>query len=127
MGLQDIIGKLGGQGGQEAGLANIQSLFGGGGIQGIVTQMTNAGLGQHAQSWVGTNDNRQVSGQQIQQAMDPSALQQVAQQTGLSSDQIANHVAQVLPQLVDKATPDGQVPASDPFSQGAGVLKGLLR
>src|SRR5215469_5247475 len=87
MGLQDILGKLGGQAGQQGGLDNIQSLFGGNGLQGIITQVTNAGMGQHAQSWVGTGENQKVSGQQIQQAMDPAALQQMSRQTGMSTDQ----------------------------------------
>jgi uncharacterized protein YidB (DUF937 family) len=124
MGLQDILGKLGGQGGQQGGLDNIQSLFGGNGLQGIISQLTNAGMGQQVQSWVGTGENQKVSGQQIQQAMDPAALAQLARQTGMSADQISDHVAQALPHLVDQATPDGQVPARDPLSQGASALKG---
>ena len=126
MGPQDILDKLGGQGGQETGLANIQKLFGGNGTQGIVSQLTNAGLGQHVQSWISTGDNKPVSGQQLQQAMDPAALQRVSQQTGMPADQIADHVAQVLPQIIDKATPDGQMPHSDPLSQGASALKGMF-
>ena len=126
MGPQDILDKLGGQGGQETGLANIQKLFGGNGTQGIVSQLTNAGLGQHVQSWISTGDNKPVSGQQLQQAMDPAVLQRMSQQTGMPVDQIADHVAQVLPQLIDKATPDGQMPSSDPLSHGASALKGMF-
>jgi uncharacterized protein YidB (DUF937 family) len=124
MGLNDILGKLGGQGGQQGGLDNIQSLFGGNGLNGIVSQLSNAGMGQHVQSWVGTGDNQSVSGQQVQQAMDPNALQRMSQQTGMSTDQISDHVAQALPHLVDQATPDGQMPSQDPLKQGG--LKGMF-
>jgi uncharacterized protein YidB (DUF937 family) len=126
MGTQDVLSKLGGQAGMQGGLDNIQNLFGGKGLQGIVSQLTNAGLGQQVQSWIGKGDNKSVSGQQVQQAMDPGALQQMAQQTGMSADQISNHVAQALPNLVDQVTPDGKVPSSDPLSQGMKNLKGMF-
>jgi uncharacterized protein YidB (DUF937 family) len=126
MGTQDVLSKLGGQAGMQGGLDNIQSLFGGKGLQGIVSQLTSCGLGQHVQSWISTGDNKSVSGQQLKQAMDPAALQQMAQQTGMSPDQISNHVAQALPNLIDQVTPDGKVPSSDPLMQGAKNLKGMF-
>ena len=110
MGVQDIMSQLGGQGGQQAAIDQIHKLFGGNGIQGVVTQMTSAGLGQHVQSWIGMGDNMPISGQQLQQAMDPGALRQLAQQTSQQPVQVADQVAQVLPQIIDQATPDGHLP-----------------
>ena len=126
MGTQDVLSKLGGQAGLQGGLDNIQSLFGGNGLQGIVSQLTSAGLGQQVQSWISTGENKPVSGKQIQQAMDPAALQQMAQQTSMSPDQITSQVAQALPSLIDQVTPDGKVPSSDPLAQGAKNLKGMF-
>ena len=126
MGTQDVLSKLGGQAGLQGGLDNIQSLFGGNGLPGIVSQLTSAGLGQQVQSWIGNGENKPVSGQQIQQAMDPGALAQMAQQTGMSPDQITSQVAQALPKLIDQITPNGKVPSSDPLAQGAQNLKGLF-
>jgi len=128
MGLQETLGKLGGQSGQQGGLDQIQNLFGSNGMQGVVSQLTNAGMGQHVQSWIGTGANRAVSGQQIQQAMDPAALQRASQQTGMSPDQISDHVAQALPQIIDQATPNGQLPLAneDPLAKGGmSALKGM--
>jgi uncharacterized protein YidB (DUF937 family) len=110
MGVQDIMSQLGGQGGQQAAIGQIHKLFGGNGMQGVVTQMTSAGLGQHVQSWIGMGDNMPISGQQLQQAMDPGALRQLAQSTGQQPAQVADQVAQVLPQIIDQATPDGHLP-----------------
>jgi uncharacterized protein YidB (DUF937 family) len=126
MGTQDVLSKLGGQAGLQGGLDNIQSLFGASGLQGIVSQLTSAGLGQQVQSWISTGENKPVSGQQIQQAMDPAALKQMAQQTGMSPEQISNNVAQVLPSLIDQVTPSGKVPSTDPLTQGAKNLKGMF-
>lgn len=130
MGIQDILGTLGGQAGQQGAMEQIQRLFGGNGIQGIVSQLTDAGLGQQVQSWIGMGENKPVSGSQLQQAMDPSALRQMAQQAGLQPGQISDHVAKVLPQLIDQATPDGQLPAgdtgSDVRSRASDALKGMF-
>jgi uncharacterized protein YidB (DUF937 family) len=108
VGIQDTINKLGGQ---QAALKQIQSLFGANSMHGVVSQLTQSGLGQHVQSWIGMGDNHPVSGQQLQQAMDPAALQQMSQKTGMQPDQVSDHVAQVLPHLIDQATPDGEMPA----------------
>jgi uncharacterized protein YidB (DUF937 family) len=121
--VQDILGKLGGQAGQQGGLDNIQGLFGGNGLQGIVSHLTKAGLGKQVQSWIASGKNLPVDAQMIQQAMDPAKLRQLSQATGMAPEQISEHVARVLPQLIDEATPSGQLPASDPFSKGASALK----
>jgi uncharacterized protein YidB (DUF937 family) len=119
MGVQDIMSQLGGQGGQQAAIDQIHKMFGGNGIQGVVTQMTSAGLGQQVQSWIGMGDNMPISGQQLQQAMDPAALRQVAQSTGQQPAQVADQVAQVLPQIIDQATPDGHLPAESSAMPGS--------
>jgi uncharacterized protein YidB (DUF937 family) len=128
MGIQDIISKLGGQSGQKGAMAQIQALFGGQDMQGMVSQLTSSGLGQHVQSWIGMGNNKPVSGDQIQQAVDPAALQQMAQRTGMQPQQICDHVAQVLPHLVDQATPDGELPAGDSgmMSKGKDAMKGMM-
>jgi uncharacterized protein YidB (DUF937 family) len=112
MGIQDIIAKLGGQRGQQGVMDQVQTLFGGQDMNGIVSQLTSAGMGQQVQSWIGMGVNQPISGQQIQQAVDPAALQQLVQRTGMNHEQICEHVAQVLPHLIDQATPDGQLQAT---------------
>lgn len=128
MGIQDVITKLGGQNGQKGAMAQIQTLFGGQDMKGIVTQLTSAGMGQHVQSWIGMGNNQPVSGDQIQQAVDPAALAQVAQRTGLQPQQVCDHVAQVLPHLIDQATPDGEMGAGDTgmMSKGMDAMKGMM-
>jgi uncharacterized protein YidB (DUF937 family) len=126
MALTDILGKLGGQRGNEGGLAAVQHLFGGEGLQGIVSQLTSSGFGQEVQSWLGSGKNQPISGGDVQQAVDPQRLQEVAQQSGMSPDEVSDQVAQALPHLVDQATPNGQIPAQRK-GEGLGVLKGLLK
>jgi len=106
----DVLGKIGGQEGQQGGVAAISKLFGGNGLAGIMSTMQSNGMGKQVRSWVSNGQNMPISGADIQRVVDPAKLASAARQQGMSPDELAGHVAQVLPHLVDQATPDGQVP-----------------
>lgn len=106
MALTDILGKTGQQGGIEA----IAQLFGDHGLQGILSAMQSNGMGQQVRSWIGDGPNVPVAGTDIKKVANPSALARMARQEGMSPEELCDHIAQALPGLVDKATPDGQVP-----------------
>jgi uncharacterized protein YidB (DUF937 family) len=136
MGLLDnVMGKLGGQKdgqGAEGGEGSLQALTkllsANGGVQGLMAKMSSNGLGQQVQSWVGTGENKPVSGAQVAQALDTDSLNKMAQETGTTPEKASEHVAQVLPEVVNKATPDGQVPkqGDDPLSKGVDAIKGMF-
>jgi uncharacterized protein YidB (DUF937 family) len=126
--LDQITAKLGGQQGQDGGLASLQKLFNSnGGLQGMATKLTNSGLGKQVQSWVGTGQNQPVTGQQVQQAMDPGQLHAVAKQAGISDEEASEHVAQAMPEMMNQATPQGKIPEQDPFAKGMDSLKRMLK
>ena len=81
-----------------------------GGLQGVLAQFEKQGLGDTVKSWVGTGANLPVSPDQVNAAIGPDLLQQLAAKTGLSVGDLAQKLAQVLPQTVDKMTPDGVIP-----------------
>ena len=91
-------------------MAAISKLFEGEGMQGILSKLQASGMDKQVMSWIGHGQNEPVSGDDIKRAVDPQQLSQVAQQCGMSQDQVADHVAQALPEAVDKATPGGAVP-----------------
>ena len=135
--LDDVKGKLGGQQGQsgdsgQAGDSGLQSLTkllsANGGVQGLMSKMSGSGLGQQVQSWVGTGENKPVSGAQVSQALDTDSLNKMARETGSTPEKVSDDVAKVLPEVVDKATPDGQVPkqGDDPLSKGVDAIKGMF-
>jgi uncharacterized protein YidB (DUF937 family) len=95
-------------------------------MQGLTSKLSQSGMGQQVQSWIGHGQNQPVSGEQIQGALDPKSLNEFAQQTGQSPRQASDHIAQVLPQMMDQATPQGKVPSDDPFSKGMAALKKLV-
>jgi uncharacterized protein YidB (DUF937 family) len=129
VGIEDILTKLGGQQGQAGGVSSIMKLFGGSkqGLQGLTSQLTSNGLADQVKSWVGHGQNESVSGSQIREAMDPAVLNQVAEQANMTPEQASESVAQVLPEMVNKATPDGQIPAEDPFAKGLGSLGHMFK
>jgi len=124
--LGQLAGSLGGLSGQQSGLASslLTMLTSGqqGGLAGLLQQFEQNGLGQLAQSWVGTGANLPVSPQQIQQVLGSGVVQQLAAQHGLDPQQVSGHLAQLLPALVDHMTPNGQLPQGG----AGGLLGGLL-
>jgi uncharacterized protein YidB (DUF937 family) len=126
--LDDIAAKLGGQQGQEGGLSSLQKLVSSnGGLQGLTQKLSSSGLGQQVQSWVGTGQNQPVSGSQVQHAIDPDQLDAMAKKAGMTPEQTSDEVAQALPEMVNQATPQGQIPQQDPFAKGMDSLKRMLK
>jgi uncharacterized protein YidB (DUF937 family) len=108
--LTDIFDKLGDEPGEQGAIAAISELFEAKGLQGIVGKMQSNGMGRQVHSWIGNGQNLPVSGADIKKAVDQQQLAKAAQQQGVSPEQLCEQIAQVLPEIVDKATPSGQVP-----------------
>jgi uncharacterized protein YidB (DUF937 family) len=81
-----------------------------GGLGSLVEQFRNSGLGQHADSWVGTGQNLPISPEQINSVIGHGKLAEIAQQAGLDPAQLSQLLAQALPSVIDKLTPGGQLP-----------------
>lgn len=126
--LDDIATKLGGKQGEDGGLASLQKLVSSsGGLQGMTSKLTNSGLGKQVQSWVGTGENKPVTGQQMQQAVDPNQLHAMAAQAGMTDEEASEQVARAMPEMVNQATPQGKIPEQDPFTKGLDSLKRMLK
>lgn len=98
-----------------------------GGLTGLLDKFKAAGLGDQAASWVSTGQNMPVSGDQINNALGGDFIQQIAGKLGVDSSQASGGLAQLLPQLIDKLTPDGTVPQdSNQLEQGLAGLRKLL-
>jgi uncharacterized protein YidB (DUF937 family) len=90
----------------------VTSLLGQDGAQlpALIKKLTTGGLGDLAQSWISKGKNLPLSADQVKSSMGSKALSELASQLGLSEDKAASKVAGALPQLINKLTPDGQVP-----------------
>jgi uncharacterized protein YidB (DUF937 family) len=81
-----------------------------GGVQGIVNEFEKNGLGPTVRSWVGTGPNDAVSPADVHRVLGSDLLQQLSAKSGLPVQELAEKLAQVLPQAVDRLTPDGTIP-----------------
>lgn len=117
MGLLDtVIGSVLGGGNKQDALAKLvgdllSSNQSGGGLNGLLQEFQKNGMGDLVNSWVSTGQNKEISPGQVEQAIGPEKVQQYAEQTGMDQSQAAGSLAQLLPQVIDKLTPNGQVPA----------------
>ena len=104
------IGDLlkGGLGGLLAGGAAGSIL--GGGLNDLVKQLQHKGLGDAANSWIGTGPNKPVDPNDLANALGADQINSLMAHSGMSRDELLEGLSQNLPQVVDQLTPDGQVP-----------------
>ena len=81
-----------------------------GGLSGLLQQFHEKGLGSLVGSWVGTGQNLAVSSDQVQQVLGSEQVRQVAAKAGISPELASSKLAEFLPMIVDKLTPNGQMP-----------------
>jgi uncharacterized protein YidB (DUF937 family) len=81
-----------------------------GGLQGVVSEFERNGLGATVQSWVGTGPNQPISQDEVHKVLGPDLLQQLSEKSGLSVQELTQKLSHVLPQAVDKLTPNGSIP-----------------
>lgn len=82
-----------------------------GGLNGLVQKFEQGGLGDVAKSWVSNGANQAVSSDQLQNVLGSDAVSGIAQKIGMQPDQVSGLLAQVLPHVVNAATPNGEVPS----------------
>jgi len=136
MGLLDQIGgMLGGHGqasGQSEGASKglMQQVIGMLGAPGALNNLTSAfqgaGLGNVLQSWVGKGENLPISGDQVKQVLGSGTVADLGARAGLSESDTSNQLAGMLPQVIDKLTPDGKLPSQGDLSSSLSSLGKLF-
>ena len=122
-GVDDIIGALTGSGSGARGttgggmggllgslLPAVGALLAGGGLQKVLAGLQANGLEAQTNSWLGPGDNKPISGTDVRNAVGDEQLAKIAGELGVSEDDAAAAVAQILPAVVDEVSPDGKLP-----------------
>lgn len=125
MGLFDsILGKvLDGSGGQGVNYgAILQWIEQQGGLQAIVDKTRQGPLGSIVNSWVGTGENQPVTGDHISQMFSSSAIEPLAKMLGVNTNMASTLLSQVLPHLINSASPEGKVSSNVSLTDIAGKL-----
>ena len=110
------------------GLMNVVSslIASNGGVDGLLQKFKDCGLQDHVASWIGTGENRPITGGDVKAALGDDAVQQAAQTAGVAPEHAATGLAQLLPQIINQLSPNGELPHGDLLAQGLGMLKGKL-
>jgi uncharacterized protein YidB (DUF937 family) len=113
MGLLDsvagaVLGKLGGQQGGMAQVA-MEMFNQNGGLAGVLEKFKAGGLAEQAASWVGKGENLPISADQISSVLGSGAIAEMAAKFGIDPADLSAKIAEHLPTVVDKMTPDGEV------------------
>ncbi|RQV10330.1 DUF937 domain-containing protein [Burkholderia cenocepacia] len=118
MGLLDIVGGLiGGQAGGNSQSALITTALEfinnqPGGLNGLIEKFKAGGAGEIIGSWVGTGENQPISPDTLQNVLGSDVVGSLASKVGIDPSQASSILAQVLPHVVNGATPNGEVPAN---------------
>jgi uncharacterized protein YidB (DUF937 family) len=68
-----------------------------------------SGFGKKIDSWIGTGANEPITADEVKQGIGQDAIDEIAQATGMSSDDVAEELSRELPRAVDAATPTGEI------------------
>ncbi len=107
-----LLGQLQGQGGQD-------------GLAALVSKFQQGGLGEIVGSWVSTGKNLPISTDQLSSVLGQDTVAGLAQKAGMGQGDLLGQLTQLLPQVVDKLTPNGQLPQGGGLGDVAGLLGGL--
>ena len=100
-----------------------------GGLGGLMGKFQQAGLGDAMSSWIGGGPNQHVSPDQMTSALGEDTVGNIASQLGVSQGEAAGQLSQLLPEIINHLTPNGQAPAGGLGNSGdlMGMLGGLLQ
>jgi uncharacterized protein YidB (DUF937 family) len=76
-------------------------------LNGLVAALQKGGLNTQVQSWLGPGANLPITEDQLKAVLGNALVQEFARHLGLPVDQTLKLMAQYLPDIVDKASPNG--------------------
>jgi uncharacterized protein YidB (DUF937 family) len=108
-------------------LANGQQAQGAGvgGLGDLISRFARGGMGDVIGSWISHGQNAPISADQLSNVLGPDTIGKIAAQLGLSHDETAGQLSQMLPEVIDRLTPRGEAPSSG-FGDDMGALLGQL-
>jgi uncharacterized protein YidB (DUF937 family) len=81
-----------------------------GGLGGLIDRFRQGGLEDIIKSWIGTGPNQAITPSQLHEALGPETMNDLSLQTGMPRDDLLSQLSRLLPEVIDKLTPKGQLP-----------------
>jgi uncharacterized protein YidB (DUF937 family) len=134
-GLDDLLGGLAGGRGTAGGGASVLtalapvlgSLLASGGLQKLLRQFQAQGMGGKASSWLSTGENEPLTGEEVRHVVGEDTVRDAATRLGVSEDEAASDLAMLIPRIVDRASPDGQLLDDQQLDDAFGKLVSVGR
>jgi uncharacterized protein YidB (DUF937 family) len=106
-----LASRLGsGAGAQQGTPGGLSSLGGPGGLGALIEQFRRNGFEDVINSWLGNGQNQAISTNQLRQALGQDTVDHLSRQSGLAHDDLLAQLSKMLPGVIDKLTPNGQIP-----------------
>jgi uncharacterized protein YidB (DUF937 family) len=80
------------------------------GLGGLIKQFQQKGFGETIDTWVNSGANQDISSGEVSDALGRDVVDELSRRTGLSRDQVVEELSRMLPNAVDKLTPEGRLP-----------------
>ena len=119
-----VLGKMAGDQGNLVPLA-MEMLNQYGGLAGILEKFNASGFAEQAASWVAKGENMPLSAEQIVSTLGASTIAEMANKLNMTAEALSEQLAQKLPKVIDKLTPDGVV--SNNSASLLGSVLGMLK
>jgi uncharacterized protein YidB (DUF937 family) len=87
------------------------------GLGGLIEQFQKKGLGETIDTWVNPGKNKDVSPGEVSVALGNDMVEELSRRTGLSRQQVVDELARMLPNVVDRLTPDGRLPSKQEMAR----------
>lgn len=99
-------------------MKEVSQMFGGAGaggalvtgLQSLVSKFRDAGQSDVADSWVSRGPNRQVETEELRMSLGDDLIAELSARTGVGADELLQRLGSVLPEAVDRFTPEGRIP-----------------
>ena len=98
-----------------------------GGLAAFINRFQTAGFGDLVASWIGKGENKPIDSGQIESALGGDFIGTIASKVGLSAATAGPALAFLIPKLIDKLTPNGDVPSVLPAEVTALLSGGTPR
>jgi OmpA-OmpF porin, OOP family len=89
-----------------------------GALAGFIDQFRQKGMLDLVNSWLGKNENRGISVGQLETVMGTDVLAEMAKKLGLGQATVSSALSYLLPNVIDKLSPDGVIPTSSEIPSG---------
>ena len=87
------------------------------GLGELVDKFRQGGFEDIIKSWIGTGTNKQISPRQLHQALGPETVEDLSRNAGIPQDDLLSQLSRLLPDIIDKLTPEGKLPRPEDLAE----------